>query len=185
MPPVPRGAPLTPRVWQCVSPPLQQEPKEEKEEDEDMFVWRRKKSSYEIKKSPEIVRNINTLATRTEATNSKIIYANISYGRYLAKDDGFTYDFSRRTKSGFIAGFFFTRTDVPFELFGEGSFDKGFYFEMPLDIFSSKPNIESFNFGLRPLTRDGGAKLEFARPLRSVLIHNNYHEIMEGWDDID
>ena len=113
------------------------------------------------------------------------IYANISYGRYLAKDDGFTYDFSRRTKSGFIAGVFFTRTDVPFELFGEGSFDKGFYFEMPLDIFSSKPNIESFNFGLRPLTRDGGAKLEFARPLRSVLIHNNYHEIMEGWDDID
>jgi hypothetical protein len=111
------------------------------------------------------------------------IYANISYGRYLAKDDGFTYDFSRRTKSGFIAGFYFTRTDVPFELFGEGSFDKGFYFELPLSVFFSEPNRNSIKFGLRPLTRDGGAKLEISRPLKSILIDNNFNEINERWNE--
>mgnify|MGYP001258427532 FL=1 len=113
------------------------------------------------------------------------IYTNISYGRYLAKDDGFTYDFSRRTKSGFIAGFFFTRTDVPFEIFGEGSFDKGFYFELPLDIFYSQPNRTKINFSLRPLTRDGGAKLELSKPLRSILLNNNYNEIKEGWHEFN
>jgi len=113
------------------------------------------------------------------------IYANISYGRYLAKDDGFTYDFSRRTESGFVAGFYFTRTDVPFELFGEGSFDKGFYFELPLSVFYSEPNRDSIKFGLRPLTRDGGAKLEISRPLKSVLIDNNYYDIVEGWNEYD
>ncbi len=112
------------------------------------------------------------------------IYATISYGRYLAKDDGFTYDFSRRTKSGFKAGFFFTRTDVPFELFGEGSFDKGFYFEVPLSIFSSKPSVDNASFGLRPLTRDGGAKLEVNRSVKSILMHTNYYELMENWDEL-
>ncbi len=112
------------------------------------------------------------------------IYASISYGRYLAKDDGFTYDFSRRTSSGFRAGFFFTRTDVPFEIFGEGSFDKGFYFEVPLSIFSSKPSLDNASFGLRPLTRDGGAKLELNRTVKSILSNTNYYEIMENWDEL-
>ena len=113
------------------------------------------------------------------------IYASISYGRYLAKDDGFTYDFSRRSQSGFIAGFYFTRTDVPFELFGEGSFDKGFYFELPLSVFYSEPNRDSIKFGLRPLTRDGGAKLQISRPLKSILIDNNHDDIIEGWNEYD
>jgi len=56
------------------------------------------------------------------------IESNISYGRYLAKDDGFTFDLGRRTRSGFKAGIYFTRTNVSAETFGEGSFDKGFYF---------------------------------------------------------
>lgn len=110
------------------------------------------------------------------------IYTNISYGRYLAKDDGFTFDLSRKTSSGVVAGFFFTRTDVPFILFGEGSFDKGFYFNMPLDIFTKKYNTEKTSFKLRPLTRDGGAKLEISRPISSILLNTNYTEIMEGWD---
>ncbi len=111
------------------------------------------------------------------------IYTNISYGRYLAKDDGFTYDISRRTKSGLVAGFFVTRTDVPFALFGEGSFDKGFYFNLPLDIFSTRYNTNSTAFKLRPLTRDGGAKLEISRPISSILLNTNHKEIMEGWNE--
>ena len=36
-----------------------------------------------------------------------------------------------------LQGFYFTRTNVSKELFGEGSFDKGFYFQIPLDLFSN------------------------------------------------
>ena len=57
-------------------------------------------------------------------------------GRYLAKDSGVTFDFSRIFRSGMRVGAFFSLTDISFEEFGEGSFDKGFYFHVPLEIFS-------------------------------------------------
>ena len=76
----------------------------------------------------------------------------ISYGEYLAGDIGFTFDISRRFKNGVSMGAFFTRTNVSFERFGEGSFDKGIYFNIPL-----KDNW--FSTIWRPLTKDPGAKL--------------------------
>jgi len=64
------------------------------------------------------------------------ILTKLSYGNYLAGDKGYTLDISRRMPSGWSAGFFFSRTNVSAEDFGEGSFDKGFYFRVPLDIFT-------------------------------------------------
>lgn len=105
------------------------------------------------------------------------IESNISYGRYLAKDDGFTLDLSRTTKSGFKSGIYFTRTDVPAELFGEGSFDKGFYFQIPLDLFSNEYNGSYSSFKLSPLTRDGGAKLIFDKDLRGLIFNSTEREL--------
>ena len=109
------------------------------------------------------------------------IESNISYGRYLAKDDGFTFDLSRRTKSGFKAGVYFTRTNVSAELFGEGSFDKGFYFQIPMDLFSKDYTGGYSNFKLSPLTRDGGAKLEFDKDLRGIIYNSSLNELRQGW----
>ena len=109
------------------------------------------------------------------------IESNISYGRYLAKDDGFTFDLSRITKSGFRAGIFFTRTNVSAELFGEGSFDKGFYFQIPMDLFSKDYRGGFSNFKLSPLTRDGGAKLEFDKDLRGLIYNSSLSELKRGW----
>ena len=62
-------------------------------------------------------------------------------------------------------GAYFTRTNISKVVFGEGSFDKGFYFEMPFTIFSSlSPNTPT-RFLIQPLTRDGGAKLKTTNPL--------------------
>tara|TARA_B100000787_G_C16009038_1_gene213432 strand:- start:78 stop:581 length:504 start_codon:yes stop_codon:yes gene_type:complete len=107
--------------------------------------------------------------------------SNLSYGRYLAKDDGYTLDLSRRTKSGFKAGIYFTRTNVSAEVFGEGSFDKGFYFQIPLDLFSNEYKGNYSNFRLSPLTRDGGAKLEFDKDLRGLIYNSSSNEIKRGW----
>tara|TARA_B100000767_G_scaffold266084_1_gene282969 strand:- start:359 stop:2365 length:2007 start_codon:yes stop_codon:yes gene_type:complete len=109
------------------------------------------------------------------------IESNISYGRYLAKDDGFTFDLSRRTKSGFRAGIYFTRTNVSTELFGEGSFDKGFYFQIPMDLFSKDYKGGYSDFKLSPLTRDGGAKLEFDKDLRGLIYNSSLNELRQQW----
>ena len=76
----------------------------------------------------------------------------VSYGEYLAGDKGYTFDISRRFNNGVVMGGFFTRTDVTAEQFGEGSFDKGIYFKIPI-------SGDWFNFKWRPLTKDPGAKL--------------------------
>ena len=76
----------------------------------------------------------------------------VSYGEYLAGDKGYTFDLSRRFTNGVVMGGFFTNTDVTAEQFGEGSFDKGIYFKVPI-------SEDWFNFLWRPLTKDPGAKL--------------------------
>ena len=77
-------------------------------------------------------------------------------GRYLAEDSGITLDLSRRFKSGMTLGIFATKTDISKQEFGEGSFDKGFYFHMPIEIFYDQYSRGVTGFGLRPVTRDGG-----------------------------
>ena len=113
------------------------------------------------------------------------ILARTTYGQYLAGDKGFTADFSRRTKSGFIAGIFVTRTNVSAADFGEGSFDKGFYFQIPINLFSSKHNTNNFNFKYRPMTRDGGQKLEYQNDLIGLIHNASYSEIYRDWNEIN
>jgi len=109
------------------------------------------------------------------------IESNISFGRYLAKDDGFTFDLGRRTRSGFKAGIYFTRTNVSAETFGEGSFDKGFYFQVPMDLFSTSYSGNYSTFKLSPLTRDGGAKLIHDKDLKGLIYNSTYHELSQQW----
>ena len=59
-------------------------------------------------------------------------------GRFLAGDSGIQLDFSRRFKSGLRIGAFAAKTDISDLEFGEGSFDKGFYFYIPIESFFSK-----------------------------------------------
>ena len=112
------------------------------------------------------------------------ILANISGGRFLAKDSGLKFDFSREFKSGFRLGAFFSLTDISEEEFGEGSFDKGFYFVMPLEIFSREHNRELGSFGLRPVTRDGAAKMIVGHDLWGITDQASNVNIMKNIDDL-
>jgi hypothetical protein len=60
--------------------------------------------------------------------------------------------------------------------YGEGSFDKGFYFEMPLSIFNSDANKGVTKFTVQPLTRDGGAKLKTNNPLIYSIISGSSND---------
>jgi hypothetical protein len=81
-------------------------------------------------------------------------------GRYLARDKGGTFEARRTFDNGFSIGGFFTRTDVPAELFGEGSFDKGLYFKIPFNGILPGNTKSSYAAIMRPLERDGGRRLE-------------------------
>ena len=72
---------------------------------------------------------------------------------------------SRKFGSGWEVGGYATLTDVPFNTFGEGSFDKAIYVSIPIDWITSSPNRTKRRFTIRPITRDGGAQLSNARTL--------------------
>ena len=89
----------------------------------------------------------------------------VNAGRYLARDWGATTTISRKFGSGWEVGGYATLTDVPFDTFGEGSFDKAIYVSIPIDWIISSPNRTKRRLTLRPITRDGGAQLSSARRL--------------------
>lgn len=92
--------------------------------------------------------------------------SHLSFGKYLAGDKGGTLDFSRRFKNGFKVGAFFSITNVTKEQFGEGSFDKGIYFSIPIKSFA---NNSSTSFRWRPLTKDPAQKLGLDTRLFNVI----------------
>ena len=85
--------------------------------------------------------------------------AQLDVGRYLAGDYGATFSLDRTFANGWSVGGFFTLTDVSAEDFGEGSFDKGFRFTIPLDWVLGKPSRNAFGTTIRPTQRDGGQKV--------------------------
>ena len=87
----------------------------------------------------------------------------VSAGEYLAGDVGYTIEFSRTFYNGVFFGAFATFTDVTTKQFGEGSFDKGIFFNIPI-----YGNL--INYTWRPLTKDPGAKLNRRHTLHGLLV---------------
>ena len=112
------------------------------------------------------------------------IQTQLLIGRYLAGDKGATLDISRRFKTGFTLGIFATKTNLSSKEFGEGSFDKGFYFAIPLDIFYPRYQSGNISFGLHPLTKDGGALLSHHNGLYSLLGDTRKNALLRDWADL-
>lgn len=93
------------------------------------------------------------------------ILAKVSAGQYLAGDRGATVDISRRFSNGVVLGAWATKTNVSAAQFGEGSFDKGIYINIPFDAVLARSSNATANVLWQPLTRDGGARLVRAYPL--------------------
>ncbi|MEL6641618.1 MAG: YjbH domain-containing protein, partial [Pseudomonadota bacterium] len=107
--------------------------------------------------------------------------ARIDAGRYLAGDWGATVAVDREFNNGVRVGGFFTLTDVPFDDFGEGSFDKGIEIEFPLSYFTGKPSQLALSETLRPIQRDGGARLQVDNRLYQLTRDYGGPELSDGW----
>jgi len=87
----------------------------------------------------------------------------VSAGKFLGKDVGTMIDLSRRFANGARVGGFAALTDCDPSCVGEGSFHKGVYFELPIDLFYIQSSTRgSTGYAWSPLTKDAGAKLETA-----------------------
>ena len=126
---------------------------------------------FEVKKRDYKMR-FGTLDYRNVTSHLNFYYRNyryipfdakISFGEYLAGDEGITIDLSRSFPNGTKFGIFASFTDVSTNQFGEGSFDKGIYFNIP--VFGNL-----INYSWRPLTKDPGAKLNRKNTLHDLLI---------------
>lgn len=96
-------------------------------------------------------------------------HAQIDLGRYLAGDIGGTLAFSREFENGWKIGAFATKTNVSAADFGEGSFDKGITLQIPLSWFYGRPSRTITPMVIRPIGRDGGARLDVNGRLYDVL----------------
>ena len=91
------------------------------------------------------------------------IRTSLSVGQYLAGDVGATWSVAKTFANGATMGAFVTKTNMSAQEFGEGSFDKGIYWNIPLEAFLTSPSRFIASFSWRPLTRDGGAMV--SRPV--------------------
>jgi hypothetical protein len=110
--------------------------------------------------------------------------ASVRVGRYLAKDFGATFELSRRFESGVRVGAFATVTNVSAARFGEGSFDKGFYLSIPLDLLYTRHVRSNIGIEYRPLIRDGGAQLLVRQPLIGTTDAMREGNFVRDWDGL-
>jgi len=85
--------------------------------------------------------------------------AQVDVGRYLAGDYGATFTLERTFANGWSFGGFFSQTNVSAADFGEGSFDKGIRFRIPLSSLLGKPSRAGMGLTIRPVQRDGGQRV--------------------------
>jgi hypothetical protein len=108
-------------------------------------------------------------------------HTQVDIGRYLAGDWGGTLSVDREFNNGWRIGAFATLTDVPFSEFGEGSFDKGIRLTIPISWLTGEPNKTGYSTTIRPLTRDGGARLNVNDRLYDKVRPLQKKSLQDGW----
>ena len=102
-------------------------------------------------------------------------------GGNLAGDVGATFTLERHFANGWRLGGFFTLTDVSAEEFGEGSFDKGITLTIPVGWFTGQPSRQVVSTVIRPIQRDGGARLNVSDRLYEQVRDGHRTDLVADW----
>ncbi len=108
----------------------------------------------------------------------------LDVGRYLARDIGATLTLTREFANGWRVGGFATLTNVSAKNFGEGSFDKGIFLEIPINWMVGRPSQATRSLVLRPILRDGGARVFVPNRLYPLLKDYDERGIVSDWDRV-
>lgn len=107
--------------------------------------------------------------------------AQLDVGQYLAGDRGATFTLTREFANGWRVGAYATKTDLSAEEFGEGSFDKGVTFSIPISWATGTPTRERAESRIRSLSRDGGARVEVKDRLYDKVRDSHSVRMQQGW----
>lgn len=108
-------------------------------------------------------------------------HGQLDVGRYLAGDYGATVTVDREFANGWRVGAYATLTNVSFDDFGEGSFDKGLRITIPTQALLGQPSRRANTVNLQSLTRDGGARLNVRDRLYPRVREYHQPELAQGW----
>lgn len=108
-------------------------------------------------------------------------HGQVDVGRYLAGDWGATFSVDREFENGWRVGAYATFTDVSFEEFGEGSFDKGIRVTLPFDFILGTPTRRQADTTLASLSRDGGARLDVEGRLYDTVRDGHVPVLADSW----
>lgn len=111
-------------------------------------------------------------------------HAQLDLGRYLAGDTGGTVTLEREFANGIRLGAYATLTDMPFDDFGEGSFDKGISVTIPIATLLGTPTTTHNTTTLRSLTRDGGARVNIANRLYPSIRDARRASLHRSWEGV-
>ncbi|WP_422826719.1 YjbH domain-containing protein [Thalassococcus sp. BH17M4-6] len=108
-------------------------------------------------------------------------HGQLDVGRYLAGDYGATVSLDREFANGWKIGAYATFTNASAEDFGEGSFDKGIRFSIPLSWALGNASKQVSNIGIQSLTRDGGARLNVRGRLYDQVRSDHRPDLAKTW----
>lgn len=108
-------------------------------------------------------------------------HGQLDVGRYLAGDYGATLSLDREFANGWRVGAYATVTNASFEDFGEGSFDKGLRFTIPIATFGGTPSRVANTINIQSLTRDGGARLNVNGRLYDQVRDYHSPDVANSW----
>jgi len=105
----------------------------------------------------------------------------VDVGRYLAGDFGATVSVDRQFANGWKVGAYATVTDMSKADFGDGSFDKGIRLTIPLALALGTPTAKTFTTTIKPLNRDGGARLNVDGRLYDTIRETHQGTMQDRW----
>lgn len=105
----------------------------------------------------------------------------VDVGRYLLGDWGATFTLDREFANGWKVGAYATFTDLSEADFGEGSFDKGVRLTIPVSWTTGKPSTNKVSTVIKPLNRDGGARLDVDGRLYDTIRSTHQGDMQIQW----
>jgi hypothetical protein len=108
-------------------------------------------------------------------------HTQLDVGRYLAGDWGATLSVDREYSNGVRVGAYVSQTDISYEDFGDGSYNKGVRISIPQDFFTGGTSQGTYGTQIRTRLGDGGARLDVDGRLYGVVRDAHEADLTDTW----
>jgi len=108
-------------------------------------------------------------------------HTQVDVGRYLAGDWGATLEVAREYDNGIRIAASVSQTEVSYEDFGNGSYNKGISITLPQDFFTGRASQGTYAARLSTRSSDGGARLSVGGRLYDIVRGAHQADLSDTW----